>query len=290
MKSKYMIPAVASLLIFVMLFASTFPAFATVTRPVIGPKLVVTTIPEDDQIREKGIIILGLPVPDGWKATNKPWDEHPLPAVAGLVASDLLSQHKLLVTYNGQTLLWRQSGPNNGEYAAPVVACNILEKDKVNPLPKKDGTTGKQFPAENVKTKLIDVSQYFVCKPRWKQPANMPGWYESVGVLDVYFRTSLLPTTVQLASFIADHILSVTVTLVLGRTLVIGSDIQDICVLGWAIDTNTKYITKPDGGKDFHFSWPDALGPFVSCEEAAIWQRYYLNLQGVPAIAGLASD
>jgi hypothetical protein len=116
----------------------------------------------------------------------------------------------------------------------------------------------------------------------------MPGWYESVGVLDVYFVGSKLPTTVQLANFIADHILTVTVTLVLGRTLIIGSDIQDICVLGWAIDTNTKYITKPDGGNDYHFTWPDPLGPFVSCEDAAIWQRWYLGLSGVNVIAGQA--
>jgi hypothetical protein len=272
MNSKYLIPAVAFLLVFTVLFSTALPALAIVTRATIGPKLVVTTIPQDDQKREKGIIVLGLvPTVQGFPKPRQP-------------GFDLMSQHKILVTFNGQTLLWRVSGPNTGEYAAPTVSCNVLEKDKVNPMPHKDGTTSKQFPAENLKTKLVDVSDKFICKVRWKTPANLPGWLESVGVLDVYYTG---PTTSAAAwQWIADHILTVTVTLVLGRTYVQGTDIQDICVLGWSMANNVRKITKPDGGTDFHWSWDDALGPFVGCEEAAIWQRYYLGhnfQQDIPA-------
>jgi len=260
-----------------MLFSISTPVLAQVTRPVIAPMLEVTTIPEDDQIREKGIIILGLvPTVQGWP---KPIDTHELPP--DQVAADYLSQHKLLVTYNGRALLWRQSGAaDSKEIDEPDVHCNVLEKDKVNPIDDKWGEPTAQFPEENLVTTLIDVSENFDCKPRWKEPAGMPGWYESVGVLDVYF---ILPEDADPAQWIADHILVVTVTLVVGRAIIMGSDMQDICVLGWAMDTNTKYITKPDGGDDYHFTWPDPLGPFVSCEEAATWQRYYLGLE-IPGV------
>jgi len=279
---KYVIPVVACVLVLSMLFSISTPVLAQASRPVIGPTLEVTTIPEDDQKREKGIIILGLTPDPDMGVWPKDIDTNELPP--DQVAADYLSQHKLLVTYNGRALLWRQSGAaDSKEIDEPVVSCNVLEKDKANPVDDKWGEPTEQFPAENLVTTLIDVSTEFECKPRWKEPAGYPGYYESVGVLDVYF---VLPEDADPANWIADHILVVTVTLVVGRAIILGSDIQDICVLGWAMDTNTKYITKPDGGDDYHFTWPDPLGPFVSCEEAATWQRYYLGLEdgGIGAI------
>jgi len=181
-----------------------------------------------------------------------------------------MSQHKLLVTYNGQVLFWRVGD------AGLIVTCNVLEKDKVNPLPDKFGVPTKQWPQENLVTKLIDVSDKFICKPRWKTPAEMPGWYESAGVLDVYYNGPSLPT------LIADNILVVSATLVIGRTIIVGTDIQDICLLGFSMSQNTRTITLPDGG-EVYISSSNAMGQFVSCEEAAIEQRAFLGLavQGV---------
>lgn len=253
MNTKYLIPVVASVLIVTMLLASSVPIASAIVRPVIGPKLVVTTIPEDDQKREKGIIVLGLGPPSD---THKGY----APGV------DLLSQHKLLVTYNGVPLLWRIGD------AGLVVTCNVLEKDKVNPVDDKNGDPTRQFPQENLVTKLIDVSDKFICKPRWKTPSGLPGWYESAGVLDVYYMGRLIPT------FIADHILVVQVSYLVGRTVVVGTDIQDVCVLGWSMSPNYRRITLPNGG-EVYYSSADPLGPFVSCEEAALYQRDLLGLK-----------
>ena len=71
------------------------------------------------------------------------------------------------------------------ETAGPSIACNVLEKDKVDVVPDPKTGDGKQGAMENLMTKLVDVSDKFVCKVRWKSPAT--GVLESVGVLDVYY-------------------------------------------------------------------------------------------------------
>ena len=267
MKSKYLIPVVASILILSMLLSASTPIVSAINVRAFGPKLEVTTIPEDNQVLKKGIIVLDSG-PDGTGASrrvDRTW----------ISLIRLLSQHKLLVTYNGQPLFWRIGD------AGPIVTCNVLEKDKVNPLDDKFGVPTKQFPQENLVTKLIDVSDKFICKPRWKTPADMPGWFESAGVLDVYYNGPALPT------LIADNILVVTVTLVVGRTIIQGTDIQDICLLGFSMSHNTRTITLPDGG-EVYISSSNPMGPFVSCEEAAIEQRAFLGLpiQGEVELVG----
>jgi len=257
MNSKYSIPVIASALILTMVLSSFMPVMAQV--PSIGPKLDVKTIAQDDQKREKGIILLGLVPHSNWVKGYS--DELGIPK--------LVSQHKLLVSYNGQTLFWRIGSPG------PVITCNILEKDKANPVDDKFGVPTKQFPQENLVTKLFDVSDKFICKPRWKHPAGLPGYFESVGVLDVYYVGPLIPTV------IADNILVVEASLVIGKTVIQGTDIQDICVLGWSMSSNDEVITLPDGGAVI-FSSADALGPFVGCEQAALEQRDNL---GVPILA-----
>jgi hypothetical protein len=125
-------------------------------------------------------------------------------------------------------------------------------------------------------TTLVDVSSKFVCKPRWKSPAT--GVLESVGVLDVYFTGS--PNAV----WIADNIVTVEAFVTAGRTVVFGSDIQDLCTLGWAITgTNvaawtdpTLTITKPDGTT--HSIWERPMGWFHSCESLALAQRDVLGI------------
>jgi hypothetical protein len=270
MNHRY-ISAIAAFLILGVLLSATPLAYAQTLA--FGPKLDVVTIPQDNQKLKKGIILLGI-IPE---ARTEGW-------------TDLLSQHKIIVTYNGQTLTWHVGDPG------PTIACNVLEKDKVNVVPDPKTGDGKQGSYENLMTKLTDVSDKFTCKARWKSPAE--GVLESVGVLDVYYVGPLPnpdltnPTDIDkdnkaVGVWIADNILVVEAFFTVGRTLVFGSDIQDICVLGWAWGWDVEeeapiivapqyHITKPDGTQ--HYIWQNAMGPFVSCEDSALSQRDVLGI------------
>lgn len=253
MNHKY-IPAVAAFLIVGMLL-SAIPLSYAQTTLAFGPKLDVVTIPQDDQVLGTGVMILGLQT-----------------AVAG---KDLMSQHKLQVTYNGGLLSW------SDELPGITVVCNWLEKDKVNVVPDPKTGKGQQGAYENLMTNLVDVSDHFVCKPRWKV-INNEVW--SVGVLDVYYTG---PTTLakNAGYFIADNIMVVSVYFTVGKTVAFGSEMQDICTLGWAVTGNapqtavaaTFIITKPDGTQ--HYIWQNAMGNFVSCEALALAQRDVLGIK-----------
>jgi len=267
-----LLPAVAAFLILGVLLSATPLAYAA-TVLTFGPKLEVVTIPQDNQKLKKGVIILGIdPL-------------QPLTAKAP-GPNDLLSQHKIIVTYNGATLVWRVGDPG------PSIACNVLEKDKVNVVPDPKTGDGKQGDYENLMTKLVDVSDKFVCKVRWKSPAT--GVLESVGVLDVYYVGPLTAAPVpnvtplgtngkQVGVWIADNILVVEAFFTVGRTVVFGSDIQDVCVLGWPVNIAPNapvlpnwIITKPDGLP--HYIWTNAMGNYVGCEELALAQRNALAI------------
>ena len=234
----------AILILTVLLGASPF-TYAVTQRYTTLPTLLVTTIPQDNQVLEKGIIILDLG--------------------QAKFGQDLMSQHKLLVTYNGQTIIWPVAG------AGVNILCNFLEKDKVNVINDPKTGDGKQAAWENLMTKMVDVSDHFTCKARWKSPGV--GLLESAGVLDVYYSGD------GSNFYISDTILVVTATYAIGRSIVWGSEMQDICILGWAINANTietavdpSYsITKPDGTQ--HHIWQNAMGGFVGCEELALAQR-----------------
>jgi hypothetical protein len=266
MNHKFL-PFVAAFMILAIVF-STMPFTYAVTRATIGPKLEVTTIPQDDQKREKGIIILGIDPANLGKIDP--------------VQPDLMSQHKLLVTYNGAVMTWALGS------VGVTIACNVLEKDKVNVVPDPKTGDGKQGDWENLMTKLVDVSDKFVCKPRWKSPTA--GLLESAGVLDVYYvgplsaaPTAAAPlggvTGASVGVWIADYIVVVEATITIGRTVVFGAEVQDICVLGWAVNGNAPnqrapanwIITKPDGSH--HYIWQQAFGNYVGCEELALAQR-----------------
>ena len=272
MNHKY-ISAIAAFLILGVLLSATPLAYG-VNVLTFGPKLEVVTIPQDNQKLKKGVIILGID------------PAAPLTAKAPL-PTDLLSQHKIIVTYNGATLTWAVGT------AGPTIACNVLEKDKVNVIPDPKSGDGKQGAYENLMTKLVDVSDKFICKVRWKSPAT--GVLESVGVLDVYYVGPLTAAGVpnvtplgtngkQVGVWIADNILVVEAFFTVGRTVVFGCDLQDICVLGWAVSGSapqtavapTYLITKPDGLH--HNIWQNAMGNFVGCEELAVAQRDVLGI------------
>jgi len=243
------VPVVAAILIIGIMLSSTPLAAGQVTTLAFGPKLEVVTIPQDNQKLKTGVIVLGL---------------------AG-TGTDLMSQHKIIVTYNGGLLMWRVGDPE------PLVFCNTLEKDKVNVIPDPKDGIGPQYSVENLMTKLVDVSTEFICKVRWTSPA--PGWLESKGVLDVYFIGTAKPV------WISDNILAVEAVMAVGKTVVVGSDIQDICVLGYAVSGSTAALTdaddatsfsKPDGS--LHYIFANAMGNFVSCEQLALVERDALGL------------
>jgi len=242
MDKRIYLPAIASLLILCITFASVGAVTAaTVLRARAAPTLEVFTIAEDDEVRQTGIIVIGLTPKTGW---TKPQDAFCAANPGACV--DKLSQHKILVTFNGVPVTFS-------------VDCQFIKKEKLHPLQKP------QFAEEQLRTVLTDESANFRCKLREGKPG--------VGVLDIYY---IGPQEKQ---FIADYVVVIHVWTTIGRTVVHGVEVQDVCVLGWAINANTIVITKPSG--DRHFSWPDALGPFVSCEEAALWER---DNQGLPIL------
>jgi hypothetical protein len=239
--NKRYLPAIASLLILAMVSATVLPAYANALVFRANPTLVVRTIPEDDEFRKTGIILLG-----GMKQSEHAND------------LDLMAQFKLLVSYNGI--------PVKG-----TVYCQIIEKDKVNPL-KGD----QQSLAENLVTKVtsMDVG---ICKVRWGK--------DGVGVIDFYW-TGPSGTTAG-AWEIADYVLVVTVAYTIGRSVVWGAEMQDVCVLGWSLGEGTTSITKPDG--KLHYVFPNALGDFVSCEDAAMYQKHVVLDLPIPQGLGVES-
>jgi hypothetical protein len=281
--NRKFIPAVAALMIFGMLL-SVIPLSYAQTYA-IGPMLNVVTIAEDNPLLSTGVMILGINPGLGGTGTTPS------------AYTTLLAQYKLIITYNGETLTWAVGTPG------PSVTCNILEKDKVNVQPNPKTGLGKQGSWENLMTTLVDVSNKFVCKPRWKSPAT--GVLESVGALDVYYvgptpapaatnsvtGVVITPavTNAAVGVWIADNIVTVEAFITAGRTVVFGSDIQDLCTLGWAINNAnpanavdpTWLITKPDGTT--HSVWQNAMGNFHSCESLALAQR---NVLGIALAAG----
>jgi hypothetical protein len=243
MNKRLYLPVIASLLILCIAFTSFGAVMAATTlRARVSPTLEVTTIAEDDEVRKTGIIVLGLTPKTGWDP--KPSDAYCNANPGDCI--DKLSQHKILVTFNGVPVTFN-------------VDCQFIKKEKLHPLQKP------QFSEEQLRTVVTDESANFVCKLRTGKPG--------VGVLDVYY------VGPQEKQFIADYVMVVMVWTTIGTTTIYGAEVQDVCVLGWAIDSNTIRITKPSG--DAHYSWPDALGPFVSCEEAALWER---DNQGLPVL------
>jgi hypothetical protein len=245
--NKYILPSAAAFLILVIAVSSYTPAMA-VSRITLAPFLQVVTIPQDDQVRNTGIIILNrTPVTIG--------------ALTGTAYADFMAQYKLVITLNGVLV-------NN---ALIDITCNVAEKDKI--INKPDVTTGKspsknrQFPRELMETEIKDVADMFECKARWK-----PGGL-SVGVLDVYYTGAEGD-----AAFIADHIVVVHVTYTLGRQVFEGTEIQDVCVLGWSF--NTVGITSTVIGTNLEkvVLDPRPLMDYQSCETAALAQLLALGL------------
>jgi hypothetical protein len=243
--NKRYLPAIASILLIAVVSTSFMPVFAALpTRLVAQPTLTVVTIAEDDEARATGVMWMAPT-----QAALNNWGGGPDPTTYP-VAQDLLAQFKVFVSYNGVPV------------TPTSVFCQFVEKDKANPL------KNQQFAAENL-VSVPKENPNFICKFRWGKPG--------VGVLDVYYIGDLLP------QYIADYILVVGADLAVGRTTVFGTEIQDICLLGWPsldlqpIQTPPWVITKPDGTQ--HWVFADPLGNFVSCEDLALQQQ---AMEGIP--------
>jgi hypothetical protein len=245
--NKRYLPVIAAILI-ALTCASIMPVLAqVVTLPTYiyaAPTLTVVTIAQDDQVRKTGVM---------WLADSQP--EYNLFQAASSTwdgVQDVMSQFKILVSYNGVPV------------TPTSLYCQVVEKDKYNPI--KD----RQFPTENLMTVPKDESTLFTCKFRWGKPG--------VGVLDVYYIGPGMPVS------IADYVLVVGANYAVGRNTVYGTDMQDICVIGWPIELQpAAVVTKPDGTG--HWIFDDPLSDWTtstvwkSCENVALMQRQAL---GVP--------
>jgi hypothetical protein len=241
--NKYVLPSAAAFLILVIALSSYTPVMA-VARVTLGPELTVVTIPEDDQLRQTGVMILGVG-PQGTPANE--------------LYPDFLAQYKISITLLGSLV----------STSGVTYYCNVAEKDKIANPPwstlGKSVTNARQFPHEQIETVVRDVADFFVCKIRWK-----PGGL-SVGVLDLYYTGNAGD-----AAFIADHIVVVHVAYTVGRQVFYGTEIQDVCVLGWSMG-GTGLVTTTAGGETFTVE-PNQLGTWYSCEAAALAQLMSLGL------------
>jgi hypothetical protein len=309
---KYMLPVIAALII-ALLVVPIMPVNAA--TPSTSGYATVVTIPEDDLKRETGVMVLGLTptvntllptFPNAWYTDSmctalvpaagitvgpELTDEPILYPMLGTVAApvlyyqrvsntlcvahsfaplwpndkgyqpgwDLISQHKMLATLNGY--------PTKPDY----LLCEVVEKEKAKIPPQGTKSLSKrQFADENIKTTLQDVTDNFVCKFHTIKAG--------VYALDVYF------VGPHVSNFIADHMLIVTVGYKVGRNTIWASDLQDICILGWSMGTNAMaiglfppYTLSQGYYLEIYWSWDDALGKFVSCDEAAAWQLAWIT-------------
>jgi len=247
--NKHYLSAIAAFFILAIVASSFLPVYAqTVARAVAVPTLYVRTIAEDDEALETGIILLGMPpstTVQQNKLGNVPWPE------GVYTRTDFLAQFKVIVSYNGIPVTARMT-------------CEVIEKDKYNPLKAKQGSW------ENLASLPKDQTQNFVCKYREGKPG--------IGVIDVYWvGPSATSAVSNVGQFIADYVLVVTFSYTIGRTVVYGTEMQDICVLGWPLTiANAHVVTKPDGSE--HWVFPNALGAWVSCEDAALFEKNLLDI------------
>jgi hypothetical protein len=242
--NKRYLPAIAAILI-AMTCTTFLPVIAQVsTLPTLptyiyaAPTLYVKTIAEDDQLRQTGIM---------WLATDQSLYESFASTGYGMgggSGANLVSQYKILVSYNGVPV------------APSSTYCQFVEKDKIEPMKNRQG------PWETLATNPIDQSNLFVCKFRWGKPG--------VGVVDVYYIGTGTPAS------IADYVFIVGVNYAVGRSTVYGTDMQDLCLLGWPVGYSWGTSTRFPYTKFFNIN---ALGNWKSCEGVALSQ---LNALGVP--------
>src|SRR3989337_2007545 len=155
--------------------------------------LKIQTIPQEDQLREKGIMIL---CPDGFE-----YDFCITPFTRGEDSTqfirDIHAEYKIDIRLNGENV------------HPDFIACNVIEKEVCHIPPEKGGFAGEA-------TELFDVTSHFKCVLNDSEK-------DGAGVLEVYYTGNA-----DDARFIGDHILKVEACV----DGVCGAEIQDLCILG----------------------------------------------------------
>jgi len=129
-------------------FTSVLAALAALNASRIKPALDLSTVAEDDPVRNTAIMALGI-LPAGQS-----------PGSLYQPGTDLIARYKATITYNGV--------PVQPTY----LVLQVLKKTVYNPSPK-------QFPAETLASELTDASSDFVMVIRYGSPG--------VVELDVYY-------------------------------------------------------------------------------------------------------
>jgi hypothetical protein len=263
--------------------------------------LTVTMIPEDDQLREKGVMLLCVDIPGVCDnisnlcrvgtvgnscSQNSDCD----------VSCDALGTSPTADTSEDLHAAYKIHVVDNlGQNRCPsTLECKVVEKEVCHVGNKAQGGLSS---IEVEATETIDVSRFFDCTflcgegscnfsnntcldgPNQGEPCSSdadcsvkPG----VGVLNVNF--SELPGT----DFIGDHMLKVIACV--EPEGICGSEIQDLCILNWPTCRAFRSVGmgRPDAcrnDKDPNFinfatGVPaDPIWPFASCKTAAFWQR-----------------
>jgi len=258
--------------------------------PLLSPsyaELVIQTIPQDDQLREKGIIILcPQQLNDDLEGSCEDADYFPCAdnddEIRVLGTPDIIGFPVCVSSDTDFHAEYKIDIRRNGVNVNADIECIVLEKD-VCRSGFGEGTIIK------------DVTDFFTCK--FRQDGINPG----VGVIDIYFNELGL-LQFDRSAFIGDHILKVVARAGSDR----GSEIQDICILGFAtcrgfdprfqVDSqfsdDCRFFGQevPFGGDWFYtpnfftsvFSsgqpytiFADPLYPFASCKDAALWEREF---------------
>jgi len=321
LKSKIVLPYLAAIFIVLMALAAVMPmvAAARIVPATVTSNVTVWSRAEDDATRNLGIMWFGvLPT---WtprdtttnyltgRAVMLETDPASGATAAQIVAAEgttntiekIDPQGILLST---DTIFWQDKlaqfkfmvsvdnglPGSNGYVGVPLIQlinagqafffCNVYEKDKVEPkIP--------QGSYEILKTALVDVSAFYVCKLR---PSGEAGVY----VVDLYY---LGPQT---SEFVSENIVALKVELMPAATgfkvPVWGIDEQNLCVLSWPFADPFRggFITMPG---DLVSDWqkfprlipkpehrwipgfPNPLGNYAGCDDAALYQRYLLGAQ-----------
>jgi hypothetical protein len=272
LNKKIMLPTLAAFMILVMV-ATAFPAATAVVRGrqtnVFNLPLTIVTIAEDDETREKGIMILCV-IHDvdfsgaaaETEADPRAYDPNTCRDATWL---DKWADYKILLLLpNGAKFFWPA---NEASPEGLTLSCEVIEKDTVEPkLP--------QATWEVLKKMVVDRSSDFECKFRWKA---VGGFFWSVGVMDLYY------TGPQRSEDVAPYIVDIQAEYEdpISRVKYYGAEMQDLCILAWPFNDPTEWqkrpfnLQKPE--RVVLTRVPDALDGFVSCEDAVNLQRTLLG-------------
>jgi hypothetical protein len=224
------------------------PPTLTPTPPVAAPQVRIETVAEDDEVRNEGVMVICPTLP--------------LPAGAGVADADTCNDNGDDI-WEDTHASYKLSIAYEGVPAEPTsVFCMVTRKDVVSP-------STPQFAEEVIATEPVDVSDRFICITRPVAPG--------VGVLDVYY------VGPQGAEAVGAYELMVQAAFTVGSKAYFGTDIQDLCVLGWPFNdgvTNRTFSldASTEVGLRHLKRAMHPLDGFASCEDAALFQRQLLNL------------